>query len=55
MLSEFEDRMADNNTRIFSRVLDLIAATEGDEQVHLDMLAMHLLKKTSEVINQKCG
>lgn len=51
MLLEIEDRMADNNTRILSRVLDLIAATEGDEQFHLDMLATHLLKETSEVLD----
>jgi hypothetical protein len=41
-LSEFGDVMRDNNERIFSRVLDMIAETEGDDKLHLDMLATHL-------------
>jgi hypothetical protein len=41
-LSEYGDTMRDNNKRIFSRVLDMIAATEGDDKLHLDMLATHL-------------
>jgi hypothetical protein len=41
-LSKFGDIMCDNNKRIFSRVLDMIAETEGDDKLHLDMLATHL-------------
>jgi hypothetical protein len=41
-LSEFGNVMRDNNQRIFSRVLDMIAETEGDDKLHLDMLATHL-------------
>jgi hypothetical protein len=42
VLSQFGDTMRDNNKRIFSRVLDMIAETEGDDKLHLDMLATHL-------------
>jgi hypothetical protein len=41
-LSEFAKVMCDNNQQIFSRVLDMIAETEGDDKLHLDMLATHL-------------
>lgn len=41
-LSQFGDTMRDNNKRIFSRVLDMIAETEGDDKLHLDMLATNL-------------
>jgi len=41
-LSKFREIMCDNNKRIFSRVLDMIAETEGDDKLHLDMLATHL-------------
>ncbi|KAG9653989.1 hypothetical protein KCU95_g12229, partial [Aureobasidium melanogenum] len=49
LLSQFADRMLDNNKRIFERVLDMIAETEGDEKLHLNMLATHLEMDTSEV------
>ena len=41
-LSQFAETMRDNNKRIFSRVLDMIAATKGNEKLHLDMLATHI-------------
>ncbi|KAH0288045.1 hypothetical protein M436DRAFT_46567 [Aureobasidium namibiae CBS 147.97] len=41
LVSQFADVMRDNNKRIFSRVLDMIAETEGDDKLHLDMLATH--------------
>lgn len=50
ILSQFEERMLDSNKRILSRILDLIAETEPEEQVRLDMLATHLAKETSEVL-----
>ncbi|CAD0095623.1 unnamed protein product [Aureobasidium mustum] len=53
LLSQFADRMLDNNKRIFDRVLDMIAETEGDEKLHLDMLATHLAMETSEVVDVK--
>lgn len=48
LIAQFADQMLDNNQRIFSRVLDLIAATnaKGDETLHLDMLATHLTMDT---------
>ncbi|KAG9947622.1 hypothetical protein KCU85_g5603, partial [Aureobasidium melanogenum] len=49
LLSQFADRMLDNNKRIFERVLDMIAETEGGEQLHLNMLATYLEMETSEV------
>ncbi|CAD0083528.1 unnamed protein product [Aureobasidium vineae] len=52
-LSQFADHMRDNNKRILSRVLDMIAETEGDEKLHLDMLATHLEMETSEVLDVK--
>lgn len=53
LLSQFADRMLDNNKRIFDRVLDMIAETRGDEGLHLNMLATHLAMDTSEVIDVK--
>ena len=50
-LSQIADLMLDNNKRIFSKVLDMIAETEGDEKLHLDMLATHLAMETSEVVD----
>lgn len=41
LVSQFADIMRDNNKRIFSRVLDMIAGTEGDDKLNLDMLATH--------------
>lgn len=41
-LSSFADSMRDNNKRILSRVLDMIAEIEGDEKLHLDTLVTHL-------------
>lgn len=52
-LQEFGDTMRDNNKRIFSRVLDMIAETEGDDMLHLDMLATHLDKEGPEHIEAK--
>jgi hypothetical protein len=46
-LSQFSDHMVDNNTRIISRVLDMISDTEGDDALHLDILASHLAKESN--------
>lgn len=47
LLSQFSDYMVDNNTRIISRILDMISETEGDETLHLDILASHLDKQSN--------
>ncbi|THX81118.1 hypothetical protein D6D04_04219 [Aureobasidium pullulans] len=44
LLSRFCAYMLDNNQRIISSVLDMIAATDGDETLHMNMLATHLDK-----------
>ncbi|KAG9963541.1 hypothetical protein KCU61_g3501, partial [Aureobasidium melanogenum] len=46
-LSQFSDHMVDNNTRILSRLLDMISETEGDEALHLNILASHLDKESN--------
>ncbi|KAG9675349.1 hypothetical protein KCU99_g7179, partial [Aureobasidium melanogenum] len=49
-LSQFGERMRDNNQRILKRVLDIIASTDGDEELHLNILATHLDKWSSETV-----
>ncbi|KAG9885087.1 hypothetical protein KCU94_g17837, partial [Aureobasidium melanogenum] len=46
-LSQFSDHMVDNNTRILSRLLDMISETEGDEALYLNILASHLDKESN--------
>ncbi|KAI5194842.1 hypothetical protein E4T39_08489 [Aureobasidium subglaciale] len=44
ILQRFQTRMSETNSRVLGRVLDMIEATEGDEALHLDMLATHMSK-----------
>ncbi|TIA76812.1 hypothetical protein D6C76_05361 [Aureobasidium pullulans] len=55
LIAQFADQMLDNNKRIFSRVLDIIGATDtkGHKTLHLDMLATHLAMETSEILEVK--
>ncbi|KAI5251672.1 hypothetical protein E4T42_04149 [Aureobasidium subglaciale] len=43
-LLQFQTRMSETNGRVLGRVLDMIEASEGDEALHLDMLATHMSK-----------
>lgn len=45
--------MLDNNQRIISNVLDMIAATDGDETLHMNMLATHLDKISLKYMDLK--
>ena len=55
LIAQFADQMLDNNKRIFSRVLDIIGATDtkGHKTLHLNMLATHLAMETSEILEVK--
>ncbi|KAH0094300.1 hypothetical protein KCU66_g16680, partial [Aureobasidium melanogenum] len=52
-LAQFGKRMEDSNKRIVERLLDTIAKTDGHEELHLDMLATHLDKDTTETMQIK--
>ncbi|KAH0372471.1 hypothetical protein KCU65_g998, partial [Aureobasidium melanogenum] len=52
-LAQFGKRMEDSNKRVVARLLDTIAKTNGNEELHLDILATHLDKETTETIRIK--
>ncbi|KAH0021296.1 hypothetical protein KCU78_g6186, partial [Aureobasidium melanogenum] len=45
-LKRYEERATDSNKRTLHRVLDMISATEGDDAMHLDILATHMGKES---------
>ena len=53
LLSQFCAYMLDNNQRIISNVLDMIAATDGDETLQMNMLATHLDKISLKYMDLK--
>ena len=49
-LRRAEERSSGDNQRILKRVLDIIANTDGDDELHLNILATHLDKYSSETV-----
>ncbi|CAD0095621.1 unnamed protein product [Aureobasidium mustum] len=52
-LQRYEERMTDSNKRTLHRVLDIISATEGDDAIHLDILATHMGRESRTICDQK--
>ncbi|KAG9653464.1 hypothetical protein KCU95_g12232, partial [Aureobasidium melanogenum] len=52
-LQRYEERATDSNKRTFHRVLDMISATEGDDAMHLDILATHMGRDSRIHCDQK--
>ena len=50
IFSRFGERICDNNKRVLTRMLDLIAKADDNEQILLNVLATHLQKDTPEVL-----
>ncbi|KAG9529081.1 hypothetical protein KCU93_g3829, partial [Aureobasidium melanogenum] len=51
-LQRYEERATDSNKRTLHRVLDAISATEGDDAMHLDILATHMGKEDRKYCDQ---
>lgn len=51
-LQRYEERATDSNKRTLHRVLDTIEAIEGDDAMHLDILATHMGKESRKYCDQ---